>query len=176
MFHELLYRPILNLLVFLYDIIPGHDVGLAIIGVTLVIRIILYPSFHSSLKSQKALQELQPKMEALKVKHKDDKQAQMKAVMELYKEHKVNPLSSCLPLLIQLPVMIALFSVLNNQLPKTTIEGLYGFVSNPGTLEPVAFGFLNMAQPHTILAAVAAILQFFANQNAYAQARARCKA
>ena len=160
MFHELLYRPILNLLVFLYDIIPGHDVGLAIIGVTLVIRIILYPSFHSSLKSQKALQELQPKMEALKVKHKDDKQAQMKAVMELYKEHKVNPLSSCLPLLIQLPVMIALFSVLNNQLPKTTIEGLYGFVSNPGTLEPVAFGFLNMAQPHTILAAVAAILQF----------------
>ncbi len=159
-YHEILYRPILNLLVWFYNILPGHDVGLAIIGVTLVIRLVLYPSFRSSLKSQKALQELQPKMDEVKQKHKDDKQAQMAALMELYKEHKVNPLSACLPLLIQLPVLIALFQVLNDQLPKSSIDGLYAFIANPGSLDPIAFGAINLAQPHVILAAVAAILQF----------------
>ena len=159
-YHEFLYRPILNLLVWFYNIIPGHDIGLAVIAVTLVVRLVLYPSFRSSLKSQKAMQELQPKMEALKQKHKDDKQKQMEATMALYKEHKVNPLSSCLPLIIQLPVILALFQVLNTQLPKTTIEGLYTFINNPGSLDPVTFGIVNLANPNAILAAVAAILQF----------------
>src|SRR3990167_7587577 len=159
-YHELLYRPILNLLVYLYNVIPGHDIGLAIIFVTLIIRLVLYPSFRSSLKSQKALQEIQPKMEEVKDKHKDDKQAQMEAMMKVYKEHKVNPLSSCLPLIIQLPVILALFQVLNTQLPKTTIEGLYTFINNPGSLDPVTFGIVNLANPNAILAAVAAILQF----------------
>lgn|SRR3989338_659718 len=160
-YHELLYRPILNLLVYLYNVIPGHDIGLAIIFVTLIIRLVLYPSFRSSLKSQKALQEIQPKMEEVKDKHKDDKQAQMEAMMKVYKEHKVNPLSSCLPLLVQLPVILALFQVLNTQLPKQTIEGLYSFVSNPGALDPISFGLVNLAKGNALLAAIAALLQYF---------------
>ena len=158
-YHELLYRPILNALVFFYD--TFGDIGLAVMAITIVIRIILYPSFHSSLKSQKSLQELQPKMEEVKNKYKDDKQKQMEAIMELYKEHKVNPLSSCLPLLVQLPVILALFQVLNDQLHKQTVEGLYSFVQNPGIIDPVAFGIVNLSSVNMVLAAIAAGLQFY---------------
>lgn len=160
-FYEFLERPIWNLLVFLYDVIPGHDIGVTIIIVTVIVRLILYPSFRSSLKTQRAMQALQPKLSEAREKHKEDKQAQMEAMMALYKEHKVSPLSSCLPLLVQLPLIFALFQVLNYQLPKGAIEGLYSFVPNPGTLDPVAFGIVNLVQPNFILAAIAAILQYF---------------
>ena len=160
LYHEILYRPILNLLVFFYDVL-ANDIGLAIIAVTLVVRLVLYPSFQSSLKSQKALQELQPKIEEARAKHKDNKQGQMEAVMALYKEHKVNPLSSCLPLLIQLPVILALFQVLNNQLPKESIEGLYSFISNPGRLNSISLGLVNLAVGNVWLSALAAGLQFW---------------
>src|SRR3989344_4614935 len=159
LYHEILYRPILNLLVFFYDVLAS-DIGLAIIAVTLVVRLVLYPSFQSSLKSQKALQELQPKIEEARAKHKDNKQGQMEAVMALYKEHKVNPLSSCLPLLIQLPVILALFQVLNNQLPKESIEGLYSFISNPGRLNSISLGLVNLAVGNVWLSALAAGVQF----------------
>ena len=107
-YHTIIYNPILNLLVGLYNILPIHDIGVVIILVTLVIRILLAPFMHKSLKSQKSLTALQPKMNELRDKHKDDREAQAKAMMELYKEHKVNPLSSCLPVIIQLPILIAL--------------------------------------------------------------------
>jgi YidC/Oxa1 family membrane protein insertase len=168
MFHAIFYQPILNLLVFLYNSIPGHDVGLAIIAVTIVVRLILYPTFSSSIKSQKALQEIQPEVDALREKHKDDKAEQTKAMLQLYQEKKINPYSSCLPLLIQLPFIFALYRVLNNQLQKSSIDGLYSFIHNPGSLNPIAFGGLNLADPKNVpLAILAAVLQFA--QAAYMQ-------
>ncbi len=100
LFHTLLYQPIFNLLVFLYNVIPGGDIGFAIIALTILIKVALWPLMHSSLKSQKALQEIQPKIEELKEKHKDDREALAKEMMELYQNEKVNPLSSCLPILV----------------------------------------------------------------------------
>src|SRR5689334_9918091 len=101
-FSLILIYPLLNLLVFVYHYIP--DIGVAIILLTVLVRLLLLPSFHKQLKSQKAMAELQPKLEAVKEKYKGNKEAEAKALMELYKEHNVNPLSSCLPLLIQLPI------------------------------------------------------------------------
>src|SRR3954470_12136721 len=95
LYNDVIYRPILNLLVFLYNVIPGHDIGLVIILVTIVIRFILAPFMHKSLKSQRAMNALQPKLNEVREKYKNDKEGQAKAMMELYKEHKVNPLSSC---------------------------------------------------------------------------------
>ena len=89
-YNTIIYYPLLNLLVFFYNIIPGHDIGVVIILVTLVIRLLLAPSFHKSLKSQKALNDLQPKLNDLRDKHKDNKEAQAKAMMDLYKKEKVN--------------------------------------------------------------------------------------
>src|SRR3989338_6875902 len=94
-FNSILVYPLLNLLVFFYNFIP--DIGVVIILITVLVRLALLPSFHKSLKHQKALTALQPKMNEIKEKHKDNKEAQAKALMELYSVHKVNPLSSCLP-------------------------------------------------------------------------------
>src|SRR5882672_7020257 len=90
-FKDILVYPLINLLVFLYHYIP--DIGVVIILLTVLIRLLLLPSFHKSLKHQRALQKLQPKMDEIKEKYKDDKEAQAKAMMELYSVHKVNPLS-----------------------------------------------------------------------------------
>ena len=113
-FNVVLYRPLFNFLVLIYNYLPGHDFGLAIIVLTLVIRLVLYPSSIKSSKSQKALSELQPKIQELKEKHKGDKEKQARATMELYKKEKINPFGGCLPTLIQFPFLIALFLIFKN--------------------------------------------------------------
>ena len=87
--------------------------SLAIIGLVIMIRIILIPLFVKQIKSQRALTVLQPKMKEIQKKHKDDRQKQSEEMMKLYKEHKTNPLSSCLPIIAQAPIFFSLFTVLN---------------------------------------------------------------
>jgi YidC/Oxa1 family membrane protein insertase len=158
-FNTILVDPLLNVLVFAYQYIP--DVGVVIILITALVRLAMMPSFHKSLKHQKALADLQPKMDEIKQKYKDDKEQQAKAMMELYKIHKVNPLSSCLPLLIQLPILIALYQVFIKSLNGGELEGLYSFVQNPGTISPMFFNWVNLANPNVIFAAIAAVLQYY---------------
>ncbi|HLG25597.1 MAG TPA: YidC/Oxa1 family membrane protein insertase, partial [Candidatus Gracilibacteria bacterium] len=120
------YQPIYNVLIFLISIMPGHDLGLAIILLTIIIRTILLIPSHKALKSQRKLQELQPRLNHLKEKHKDNQEALAKETMLLWKEHKVNPFGSCLPLVIQLPVLIALFYVIQSGLNPDNAYLLYG--------------------------------------------------
>lgn len=161
MFKTILYQPIFNLFVFLYNFIPGHDVGAVILAITVLVRLALYPLTGSSIKSQRALQELQPKMEAIKKEFADDKQKQTQAIMEMYKTNKVNPITSCLPMLIQLPILIALYSVLRDGLAsKNLASSLYPFISNPGTINQISLHVFNMAQPNYILAVLAGGAQY----------------
>ncbi len=160
-FHAILYQPMYNLLVGLYNILPGHDVGLVILVLTIIIRLVVYPLTSKSIKSQKSLQELQPKMAEIKEKYKTDQQKQAQAIMELYKNNKVNPFASCLPLLIQLPILIALYWVLRDALASKNIANeLYPFIANPGTINPVSLGLFNLQQPNFILAILAGAAQF----------------
>src|SRR3990167_4543971 len=159
-FHNVLSVPIFNLLVFLYNFLPGADIGFAIIALTVIIKLILWPFMSQSLKSQKAMQELQPKIEELKATHANDKEALAKAMMELYQKEKVNPLASCLPLLIQLPILIALYSVLGAGLRAESLVDLYPFVSNPGQINPFFLGRINLEQSHLVMAVIAGIFQF----------------
>jgi YidC/Oxa1 family membrane protein insertase len=160
LYHDILYQPLLNLLIWLYTFIPGSDIGFAIIAISICIKLLLWPLSHSSLKSQKALQEIQPKMDALKEKYKDDKEGLAKAMMELYKEEKVNPLSSCLPLLIQFPILIALYAVLQAGLNSQSLTDLYTFIPHPGEISPFFLGFIDLSKPHLIMAVIAGIFQF----------------
>ncbi len=160
-FNTALVQPIFNLLVFLYNVIPGGDMGFAIILLTIIIKMILWPFMNSSLKSQKSLQEIQPKVEELKIKHKDDKEGLAKAMMLLYQQEKVNPFSSCLPLLIQFPILIALYHVLLQGFDPAALSQLYAFVSNPGTINNLFLGFLDLAVPNLWLAVIAGVFQFF---------------
>lgn len=157
-YNSIIYYPLLNLLVVFYNIIP--DVGVVIILVTLIIRVLLAPSFHKSLKSQSAMTAIQPKMNEVRERYKHDKQAQAKAMMELYKEHKVNPMSSCLPLLIQLPILIALYQVFSRAL-NNNIQGLYSFVSRPENVSPLFLGFMDLSKPSWALGVVAGLAQFW---------------
>ncbi|MFH1253674.1 MAG: YidC/Oxa1 family membrane protein insertase [Candidatus Uhrbacteria bacterium] len=160
MFHTILYQPLFNLLIWLYNVIPGHDLGFAIIGISLLIRLALWPLSRVSLKSQKALQDLQPKLEEIKVQYKDDKEKLAKAMMELYKSEKVNPMSSCLPLLIQLPILWALYRVLSDGMNMESLVNLYPFVVRPEFINLNFLGFINLAEPHVVMAVIAGILQF----------------
>jgi YidC/Oxa1 family membrane protein insertase len=160
-FHVILYQPILNLFVALYNVIPGHDLGLVVIVVTILIRLILYPITASSINAQKSMQDMQPKLEAIRKQFADDKVKQNQAVMTLYKDHKINPLTSCLPMLIQLPILLALFWALQDGLAsKDLAQNLYSFVKNPGTLNPISFGFLNLGTPNIVLAVLSGAAQF----------------
>ncbi|MDO8499804.1 MAG: YidC/Oxa1 family membrane protein insertase [bacterium] len=162
LYHIVLYQPIYNFFVWLYNIIPGHDVGIAIILLTFFVRLILYPLTRASLKSQKAMQELQPKMEEVKKQFATDQQKQTQAIMELYKTNKVNPFSSCLPILIQLPILIALYSVMRNGLmSKDLAKDLYSFVANPQVINPLSLGFFDMSKSNVVLAVLAGAAQFW---------------
>lgn len=158
LYNEVIYRPLLNLLIFSYHYIP--DIGVVIVLLTLLIRLIMAPSFHKQIKSQKALTDLQPKLNELKEKYKGDKEGQAKAMMGLYKEHKINPLSSCLPLIIQLPILIALYQVFSKAL-NNHLAGLYSFVVKPEVINPYFFGLLNLSKPSIILGILAGAAQFW---------------
>jgi YidC/Oxa1 family membrane protein insertase len=159
-FTTILVQPILNLLVWLYGIIPGHDIGIAIIALTCIVKLILHPLFKQQIRQQRALQLIQPKIEALRKQYKDDKEAQARELMALYKAEKVNPAASCLPLLIQLPIFIALYSVLRSIVGEFDASLLYPFVAPPGAINAVSFGFLDLTKPNWILAVAAGAVQF----------------
>jgi YidC/Oxa1 family membrane protein insertase len=159
-FTIIFYQPILNLLVFLYTTISFSDFGVAIILLTTIIRLILWPMSKSSIKSQKALQDLQPKIEELKVKYKDDKAGLSQATMALYKDNKVNPFSSCLPLLIQFPFLIAVYQVFRDGV-SNKLDLVYPFITKPETINMISFGFLDLGKPSVYLAVLAGAAQFW---------------
>ena len=159
LFTTLIYQPIFNIFVGLYQIIP--DMGVVILLVTILSKVLLYPLTTKSIKAQRSLTELQPKLEDLKKTHKDDQQKMAAETMKLYREHKINPLSSCLPLLIQLPIFIALYWVLESVLKSDQFHLLYPFIKNPGTIKTVTFGFLDLHQPSIIMAILAGAAQYW---------------
>ena len=107
-----------SILVFIHNNIVGGSWGLAIVGLTVVMRAVLLPLTLKQFRSMQELQRLAPELKALQEKYKDDKQRQQQEIMNFYREHKVNPFASCLPLLLQLPVFISLFYMLRTDLKK----------------------------------------------------------
>lgn len=160
LYNEILWRPLFNSLVFFYNIVPGHDLGFAIIALTVAIRLVLAPLLWKGQVAQKKLAIIQPELKRLQEKHKGDKEAQGKALMELYAMHKVNPFSGCLVLLVQLPILIALFQVFRTGLDAASLAYLYSFMANPGALYPLAFGLLDLTRGNIYLGVVAALTQY----------------
>src|SRR3989344_2659465 len=99
-FNAVLYQPLFNALILIYLYLPGHDFGIAVIVLTILIKLVLYPLGVQAIRSQKSMAQLQPKMKEIQEKFKDDKEQQSKAMMEFYKKEKINPLSGCLPLIV----------------------------------------------------------------------------
>ena len=160
-FNIFLYRPLFNFLVLIYNYLPGHDFGMAIIILTIIIRLIIYPLSVKALNSQKTLQKLQPEVEELKKKYKNDKEKQGKEILELYRKEKINPFSGLFLALVQLPILIALYNVFWNGLKSGELSNLYSFISNPVNINPTFLNLIDLSKPNLVFAVIAGVIQFF---------------
>ncbi len=160
-FNAILYQPLLNGLIFLYNTAAFGDFGVAIILLTIVIRLILFPVFQKSTRHQRQMQDLQPKLKKLQDQHKGDKAKQAEAMMSLYKEHKISPFSGFLMLLIQIPILIALYQVFSKSLSPDFLSSLYSFVPAPENIRYSFLGLINLAEKNIIIVILAAAAQYF---------------
>ena len=156
-FHTILWQPLFNLLILFYIYIP--NLGVAIILLTLLIRIILYPLQGKAAKSQLALQAIQPKLKEVQAQYKDDKEAQAKAMMALYKTEGINPFSGFLVMLIQFPVLIVLYRLFWQGIQEENFQYLYTFVQRPETINSIFLG-MDLNEPSMILAILVGIAFF----------------
>ena len=144
-FHTIFYQPVYNLTVFFIDVLPGGSVALAVILTTVVVKFILFPLTKKALLTQIKMREIEPQMDSLKKKYKDDKQAQGKAMLDLYREAKVNPFASIIVLIIQIPVIIALYWIFyKGGLPEINSDILYSFLGIPDSVS-MSFFIFDMA-------------------------------
>jgi len=170
LFNEIFYKPLFNGLIFLYNIVPNHDMGISIIILTIFIRLVLWPLTQKGIRSQKVLAALQPKIEEIKRKFsakggsavggKDNKEGQAKALMALYSENKINPLAGILPLLIQIPIIFALWRVFLNS-TSSDFSLLYSFVDSPDRVQTIFLGLFDLTKRSMLLAIISGFLQYF---------------
>ncbi|MAJ97500.1 hypothetical protein CL644_01255 [bacterium] len=160
-FNTFIFTPLYNGLVFLIDIVPYADVGAAVIILTVIVKIFLFPLAHKVAHMQVKMKELAPKLEELKEKYKEDKQKQTLKIMALYREHDVRPFLSILVVFIQLPIILGLYWVFfKGGLPDIQLDLLYSFVPNPTAINMNFLGLIDMGGRSIILALLAGGTQF----------------
>jgi YidC/Oxa1 family membrane protein insertase len=160
-FHTVLYTPIYNLLMFLTDILPGQDIGLAVIAATLIVKVIIMPLSFAALRTQRAIKAIEPEMKEIRETLKDDKEEQAKQMFALYKKYGVNPFAGILTLLIQLPIVISLYWVFKSKtLLDVDASILYSFVPVPEAISPLFLGIFAIMGASITLAVLAALTQF----------------
>lgn len=145
MFHTFFYEPIYNLLAFLLEVVPLHDIGAAIILVTCIVKGLLLPLNLSALRGQYAMKKVEKEIATLRERYKDNAPELSRAMMEVYKREKINPFASILVIIIQMPILFALYYVMLRGLHADP-ESLYSFITFPETLHTLAFGFLDVTQ------------------------------
>ena len=156
-FNSVLYQPMLNFLVLVY--IYTNNFGVAVIGLTLLIKVLIHPLNKKALESQKAMAEIQPRLQEIQKKYKDDQQKQAEEMMALYRDKKFNPFSGIFLLFLQIPIIWALFYVFRGGI-EINPALIYHFVSLPEHINPYFFG-LDLSKPNMILAAITAVAQYF---------------
>jgi len=184
MFTTLIVQPIFNILVAIYAILPGHNFGLAIIIFTILVRVAMWPLVKKQLHHAKAMRELQPELKKIKKSAGGDKQKESAMVMELYKEREINPFGSIGLILIQLPIIIALYSAINRIVkdPNVINSFTYPFLqqlswmkelaSDPSKFDNTLLGFVDLTKaalpkggevyvPAFIIVALSAVAQYF---------------
>ena len=183
MFTTLIVQPIFNLLVLIYNLIPGHNFGLAIIIFTIVIRLLLWPLVKKQLHQTKLMRQLQPELKKVKAAAKGDRQKEALMMMELYKERGVRPLRSIGLILLQAPILIGLYLGLSRVLkdPYELINFSYPFIQEFSWMKELAadiskfdetlFGFMDLTRraidgggiywPALLMVAASAIVQYY---------------
>ncbi len=156
----LFYNPLYNLLMFFVSVAPMHDLGIAVILLTILVKIILFPLSKKAIVSQLKMKLIQPKIDKIK-KEVTDKQEQAKQTFALYKKEGVNPFSSCLVLIIQLPILFALYYVFLKGIGSAVDTSiLYSFVKAPSDIHNLFLGMFDMTKPSIIFGILAGVTQF----------------
>ncbi|OHA49862.1 MAG: hypothetical protein A2W59_01120 [Candidatus Terrybacteria bacterium RIFCSPHIGHO2_02_41_19] len=160
LYNLVFFEPLLNGLALLIKYLPLHDMGLAIIILTLAVRFVILPFTHKSTVTQIKMKKLEPELREIKNAHKNDSQAQAKKTMELYKKHGINPVAGILTLFIQIPIIFALYKVF---LGGTTFDPahLYSFVAVPDLVSIKFLGLVDVTQKSYIMPVLAALTQFY---------------
>jgi YidC/Oxa1 family membrane protein insertase len=161
LFNDLLFIPLYNILVFFIDILPGGDLGFAVIALTLVVKFLLFPLSKSAVRTSIKSREIQGELEEIKTKYKDNREEMGRAMLELYKKHQINPFSGIALIFIQLPVILALYWVVyRGGFPAINPDLLYSFLSVPENVNVNFLGMFNISESKGfVLAFLAAITQ-----------------
>lgn len=158
-FVTIFLQPLYNLLVFFVWLLPGNSLGGAIILLTFLVRLLLYPLQQKTVFLQLKLQEIQPKLKEIQKKFKNDKIKQIEELQKVYKEHNFNPASNLLIWIVQLPILFALFRVLTQSLNSFNNHLLYSFVPPPPSLNTDFLG-INLKEPSFVLVLFLIFVQF----------------
>ena len=159
-FLTFLYQPLFNSLAWLYENVAFEDLGVAIIILTLIIRLLLFPLFQNTVKHQQITQNLQPEIKKIQKKYKDDKEAQAKGIIELYGKHKVNPMTPLIALVVQLPIIFVLYRIFINGFSNGALDLLYPWIQLPTVPEQTFLGIVDLTQSSILIALIAAVLQY----------------
>lgn len=160
-FNAIIYRPLYNGLVFLVGAVPTHDVGVAVVVLTIAVRFVLFPLSRRAVRAQLAMKKIGPEVEKLKEKYKDKPEEQGKAIFALYKERDVHPFAGFVLLIIQLPILLGLYwTTRYSGLPTIDPSLLYSFVHAPSAVNMEFLGVVNMSARSIPLALTAALSQF----------------
>lgn len=152
-FRTFVTKPLFNSLVFIASYMPGHNLGLAILVLTILVKLLLLVPNQHALEGQKKLQQLQPRLDELKKKYPGDAKRVQEETMRIWKEMKINPLQSCLPTLLQFPILIGLFFVIKNGVSiETSQHLLYSFYNHlPSPFFSYTFAGLDLLKPNIFL-------------------------
>lgn len=159
MFHTFFYEPLYNLLAIVLTYTPFHDIGTAIVIVTLIVKGVLLPLNLSSLRTQYMMKKVEGEMKKIKELQKKDPQEASKQMIALYKKEKINPFSSLFAMILQIPIFFALYFVFSKGLVNDP-ESLYSFATFPETLHTLAFGIFDVTQKNVIVAVLAGLSSY----------------
>ncbi len=161
-FRTIIYDPLYNALIFIESSIGWVDLGLAVIILTVLVRLILFPLSKSAIITQQKIKFHQDELKEIREKYKEDKQKQAEMTMAFYKEKGINPFSSLLPMIIQIPVIISLYLIfLKTDLPAIHPEMLYSFIEAPSEVSTTLAGFIDISGKSFVLAGLTGIASFF---------------
>ncbi|MBI5220472.1 MAG: membrane protein insertase YidC [Candidatus Liptonbacteria bacterium] len=159
LYHLVLYQPLLNLLVILYQTTAGGDLGVAIIELTVLIQLILFPIVRRNLRTQMVMQKIQPELRRTQELYKKDPAKQYQAMMATYREHHISPFGGFALTFVQLLLIIPLYQIFLHIFAAETLTQLYSFVSQPAALANISLGLINLPQPSILLVVLTAAMQ-----------------
>ena len=159
MFHTFFYKPIYNLIVLVLTYVPLHDIGTTIVVVTLIVKLLLLPLNLSALRTQYLMKKVEKEIAEVKEKYKDNPQELARSTMEIYRREKVNPFSGIVGMLIQIPIIFALYKVFAKGLFNDPTS-LYSFIHFPDNLHTLAFGIFDVTEKSIVIALLAGLSSY----------------